>query len=71
MVDYSKKNNLENPKLEIKDTYKTIEFVSEEILFKEKNSKFLATPFNQSETSKTILSFKTTPNAGHFVMPIK
>jgi uncharacterized YigZ family protein len=38
--------------LEIKDTYKTIESLSEEILFKEKNSKFFGYAFPVSTTDE-------------------
>ncbi len=54
----------------MKDTYKTIDTPSGEILFKEKNSKFFsyAFPLNTEEDVKTILESlrKLHPNAGHF-----
>ncbi len=53
-----------------KDTYKTIAFASDEILFKEKNSKFFgyAFPIQSEEELKPILASlrKQHPNAGHF-----
>jgi uncharacterized YigZ family protein len=56
--------------LEIKDTYNTIAFPSEEILFKEKNSKFFgyAFPISSEEELKPILDVlrKKHPHAGHF-----
>tara|TARA_R110000868_G_scaffold48720_3_gene157792 strand:+ start:134249 stop:134881 length:633 start_codon:yes stop_codon:yes gene_type:complete len=56
--------------LEIKDTYNTIEFESEEILHKEKNSKFFgsAFPIQSEDEVKTIIDGlrKKHPNAGHF-----
>jgi len=56
--------------LEIKDTYKTIEEATEEILFKEKNSKFLgnAFPVNTSQEIKIHLEQlkKQHFGAGHF-----
>nr|WP_314837922.1 YigZ family protein [uncultured Flavobacterium sp.] len=54
----------------VKDTYKTIDTPSTEILFKEKNSKFFgyAFPASSEENVKTILESlrKLHPNAGHF-----
>ena len=54
----------------MKDTYKTIDTPSAEILFKEKNSKFFgyAFPASSQENVKTILESlrKLHPNAGHF-----
>jgi uncharacterized YigZ family protein len=43
--------------LELKDTYKTLAFPSEEVLFKEKNSKFFgyAYPVTSEDEAKTIL----------------
>ncbi|WP_413999008.1 IMPACT family protein [Flavobacterium sp. W1B] len=56
--------------MEIKDTYNTIAFSSEEILFKEKNSKFFgyAFPIHSEEELKPIIDVlkKQHPNAGHF-----
>lgn len=56
--------------MEIKDTYNTIAFPSEEILFKEKNSKFFgyAFPISSEEELKPILDVlrKKHPHAGHF-----
>lgn len=56
--------------MEIKDTYNTIAFPSEEILFKEKNSKFFgyAFPIQSEEEVKPIIDVlrKQHPNAGHF-----
>jgi uncharacterized YigZ family protein len=56
--------------LEIKDTYNTIEFASEEILHKEKNSKFYgsAFPIQSEDEVKIIIDGlrKKHPNAGHF-----
>ncbi|PRZ28095.1 IMPACT family protein [Flavobacterium granuli] len=56
--------------MEIKDTYNTIAFPSEEVLFKEKNSKFFgyAFPIESEEELKPILDVlrKQHPNAGHF-----
>jgi len=56
--------------LESKDTYKTIEFASDEVLFKEKNSKFFgyAFPIQSEEEVKSIIDSlrKKHPNAGHF-----
>lgn len=54
----------------MKDTYKTIDTPSGEILFKEKNSKFFgyAFPASSEENVKTTLESlrKLHPNAGHF-----
>jgi uncharacterized YigZ family protein len=56
--------------LEVKDTYNTIEFTSEEILHKEKNSKFFgsAYPIQSEDEVKLIIDGlrKKHPNAGHF-----
>jgi len=56
--------------LEFKDTYKTIAFPSEAILFKEKNSKFYgyAFPIQSEEEVKPIIDNlrKEHPHAGHF-----
>ena len=56
--------------MEIKDTYNTIASPSEEILFKEKNSKFFgyAFPISSEEELKPILDVlrKKHPHAGHF-----
>lgn len=56
--------------MEIKDTYNTIAFPSEEVLFKEKNSKFFgyAFPIESEEELKPIIDVlrKQHPNAGHF-----
>jgi uncharacterized YigZ family protein len=56
--------------LEVKDTYHTIAFSSEEILHKEKNSKFFgsAFPIQSEDEVKTIIDDlrKKHPNAGHF-----
>ena len=53
-----------------KDTYNTIEAPSEEILFKEKNSKFFgyAFPIQSEEAVKPLIDVlrKKHPNAGHF-----
>jgi len=55
--------------LEIKDTYKTLNFPSEEILYKEKNSKFFgyAFPISSEDEAKTILESlrKQHSSAGH------
>lgn len=55
--------------MEFKDTYKTIAFASDEILFKEKNSKFFgyAFPIQSEEELKPIIERlrKQHPNAGH------
>lgn len=52
------------------DTYKTISFASEEILFKEKNSKFFGYAFpiqSENEVKPIIESLrKQHPNAGHY-----
>lgn len=56
--------------MEIKDTYNTIAVASEEILFKEKNSKFFgyAFPITSEEELKPIIEVlrKKHPHAGHF-----
>jgi uncharacterized YigZ family protein len=56
--------------LEFKDTYNTIEFSPEEVLFKEKNSKFFgyAFPIQSEDQVKPIIDRlrKQHPNAGHF-----
>lgn len=56
--------------MELKDTYNTIETVSEEVLFKEKSSKFFgyAFPIQSEEELKPIIDFlrKKHPHAGHF-----
>ncbi|MDG2431779.1 YigZ family protein [Flavobacterium sp.] len=56
--------------MEIQDTYKTIAHPSEEMLFKEKNSKFFgyAFPIASEEELKPIIDDlkKQHPNAGHF-----
>jgi uncharacterized YigZ family protein len=56
--------------LEPKDTYRTITFASEAILFKEKNSKFFgyAFPIQSEEEVKPIIDIlrKEHPHAGHF-----
>ena len=56
--------------MEIQDTYKTIAQASEEILFKEKNSKFFgyAFPIESEEELKPIVDNlkKLHPTAGHF-----
>jgi uncharacterized YigZ family protein len=56
--------------LEFKDTYNTIEFPSEEVLFKEKNSKFFGYAFSihSEEAVKPLIETlrKLHPNAGHF-----
>lgn len=56
--------------MENADTYKTIDIASEEILFKEKNSKFFgyAFPIESEEELKPIIDDlkKQHPNAGHF-----
>lgn len=56
--------------MEIKDTYRTLDFPSEEILFKEKNSKFFgyAFPISSEDEIKTILENlrKQHNGAGHF-----
>lgn len=55
--------------MEIKDTYRTLDFPSEEILFKEKNSKFFgyAFPISSEDEAKTILESlrKQHSSAGH------
>jgi putative IMPACT (imprinted ancient) family translation regulator len=60
--------------LEIQDTYKTIAQPSEEILYKEKNSKFFgyAFPITSEESKTHIEALKNNiPMQGTFVMPIK
>ena len=56
--------------MEIKDTYNTIEYSSEELLFKEKNSKFFgyAFPISSEDEVKPLIETlrKQHPNAGHF-----
>ena len=56
--------------MDIKDTYNTIDFTPEEILFKEKNSKFFgyAFPIQSEEEVKPLIDTlrKQHPNAGHF-----
>ena len=56
--------------MDIKDTYNTIDFTPEEILFKEKNSKFFGYAFQLSteEEIKPLIDNlrKQHPNAGHF-----
>jgi uncharacterized YigZ family protein len=56
--------------LEIKDTYRTIDHASNEILFKEKNSKFFGYAFPISSEDDVKLHIeqlrKQHPNAGHF-----
>ena len=56
--------------MDIKDTYNTIDFTPEEILFKEKNSKFFgyAFPLSMEEEVKPLIDNlrKQHPNAGHF-----
>ena len=56
--------------MEVKDTYNTIEFTSEEILHKEKNSKFFgsAYPIQSENEVKDIIDVlrKKHPHAGHF-----
>ena len=56
--------------MEVKDTYNTIEFTSEEILHKEKNSKFFgsAYPIQSEDEVKDIIDvlMKKHPHAGHF-----
>ena len=56
--------------MDIKDTYNTIDFASNEVVFKEKNSKFFgyAFPLQSEEEVKPILENlrKLHPNAGHF-----
>jgi len=55
--------------LELKDTYRTLDFPSEEILYKEKNSKFFgyAFPISSEDKAKTILESlrKQHSSAGH------
>lgn len=54
----------------MKDTYNTIDFASDEQLFKEKNSKFFgyAYPIQSEEEVKPLIDIlrKQHPNAGHF-----
>lgn len=56
--------------MKIKDTYNTIDFSPEEVLFKEKNSKFFgyAFPIQSEEEVKSLIETlkKQHPNAGHF-----
>lgn len=56
--------------MELKDTYNTIETASEEVLFKEKSSKFFgyAFPLQSEEELKPIIDQlrKKHPHAGHF-----
>ena len=56
--------------MEFNDTFKTISFPSEEILFKEKNSKFFgyAFPIQSDNEVKPIIESlrKQHPNAGHY-----
>ncbi|TDD78866.1 IMPACT family protein [Flavobacterium caseinilyticum] len=56
--------------MELKDTYKTIEFAPSSVLFKEKNSKFFgyAFPIESEDQLKPILERlrKEHPQAGHF-----
>ena len=56
--------------MDIKDTYNTIDFTPEEILFKEKNSKFFgyAFPLSTEEEVKPLIDNlrKQHPNAAHF-----
>lgn len=56
--------------MELKDTYNTIETASEEVLFKEKSSKFFgyAFPIQSEEELKPIIDQlrKKHPHAGHF-----
>jgi len=55
--------------LELKDTYRTLDFPSDEILYKEKNSKFFgyAFPITSEDEAKTILESlrKQHSSAGH------
>lgn len=55
--------------MELKDTYRTLDFPSEEILYKEKNSKFFgyAFPISSEDEVKTILESlrKQHSSAGH------
>jgi len=55
--------------LELKDTYRTLDFPSEEILYKEKNSKFFgySFPISSEDEAKTILESlrKQHSSAGH------
>lgn len=56
--------------MEVKDTYNTIEFISEELLYKEKKSKFFgsAYPIQSEDEVKPIIDGlrKKHPHAGHF-----
>ena len=56
--------------MDIKDTYNTIDLASDEVLFKEKNSKFFgyAFPIQSEEEIKPFIESlrKLHPNAGHF-----
>ncbi|WP_338645904.1 YigZ family protein [Flavobacterium sp. KS-LB2] len=56
--------------MEFKDTYNTIDFACEEVVFKEKNSKFFgyAFPIQSEEEVKPLIETlrKQHPNAGHF-----
>lgn len=56
--------------MELKDTYRTLDFRSEEILYKEKNSKFFgyAFPISSEDEAKIILESlrKQHSSAGHF-----
>lgn len=55
--------------MELKDTYRTLDFPSDEILYKEKNSKFFgyAFPISSEDEAKTILESlrKQHSSAGH------
>ena len=55
--------------MELKDTYRTLDFPSEEILYKEKNSKFFgySFPISSEDEAKTILESlrKQHSSAGH------
>lgn len=56
--------------MELKDTYKTIDFIPSSVLYKEKNSKFFgyAFPIESEDQLKPIVDKlrKEHPNAGHF-----
>lgn len=56
--------------MDFKDTYNTIDFASDEVVFKEKNSKFFgyAYPISSEEEVKPLIETlrKQHPNAGHF-----
>ena len=56
--------------MKFKDTYNTIDFASEEVVFKEKNSKFFgyAFPIQSEEEVKPLIETlrKLHPHAGHF-----